>query len=101
MKLNSHLIGICFGIACIVGWMWYTDKVVEANFNGYQIIKRRGKYVAEHLPGERNTNPEFGTMDEVHAWVLAQSATGAVTSMLNPGQAATASAIANALPWNQ
>jgi hypothetical protein len=88
MKINSHLLGISIGVAFVVGWMWFADKEIET-FQGYTIIKRKGKFVAERLTGERNTNPPFDTLDEVRAWVTTQQAQSAV------------SAIATSLPWNQ
>ena len=88
MKINSHLLGIGIGAAVIIGWMWYADKEVET-FQGYTIIKRKGKFVAERLKGERETNPTFATLDEVHAWVVAQQAQSAVANL------------ATSMPWIQ
>jgi hypothetical protein len=88
MKINSHLLGLGIGAVIVAGWMWYTDKEI-GKFLGYTIIKRKGKFVAERLGGERDTNPTFSTLDEVHAWVTAQQAQSAAANL------------ATSIPWMQ
>lgn len=80
MKINSHAAGITIGVVLIAGWMWYTDKEVE-KFMDYTIFKRRGKYVAEYLTGDRDKNPEFNTLEEVKVWIGAQVAASSVSSI--------------------
>lgn len=89
MKLNSHLLGLGIGVAALIGWMWFTEKEIET-FKGYKIIKSRGRFVAERLTGERNTNPDFSTLEEVRTWVG-----------LQPQIPSTIVNLANALPWSQ
>lgn len=72
MKLNSHLIGMGVGIAVIAGLFWNAEKLIEL-VGEYRIYKKRGAFYAERLTGEKDTNPKFGTVEEVRAWVSQQS----------------------------
>jgi hypothetical protein len=88
MKINSHLVGFGVVAAFIVGWMWFADKTVET-YKGYTIIKSKGQYVAERMPGDRASNPLFSTIEQVRAWVDIQQVQSTVSNL------------ATALPWSQ
>lgn len=88
MKINSHLLGLVGVAALIAGWMYFADKTVES-YKGYTIIKSKGQFVAERMPGDRNVNPKFATIELARAWVDAQQAQSTVSSLVN------------SLPWNQ
>lgn len=86
MKINSHVIGLVVIGGLLAGWLILAEKQIE-RIGEYTIYKKGGKFVAERLPGERKTNPQFVTIEEVRAWVAQQQ-------ILDKGKAA-----AYSLPW--
>ncbi len=90
MKINSHLLGIGVGLACVLGWMWFTSKPVEV-FMGFSIYKKGNRFVAELVAGDRDKNPDFATVEEVKAWIVSKT---------TPADAVSAVANAvNNMPW--
>lgn len=85
MKINSHLLGISIGLACVVGYFWFADKEIET-YLGWRIFKSRGVFKVEYLSNTRDQNPTFKSLDEAKGWINAKVAMDKLKTAIPWGQ---------------